>query len=265
MTITHSSFQSFYLWLPLIGFLVGLLGSVLGGGGGFFYMPALMLLFSIPAPVAVATSLAATLPICAVGSLAHYKNGNMDLRTGLLFGVTGIAGAVSGAGLTSLMTSRMLRISFGIYSILIGIQMVAAHRKEKRNNLCDNNGTSGFQKLAKGTVYGFLAGIVTGTFGTSGTAPVVAGLFSLRIPIMQVIGTSLLIVLSNTAFALGSHFILGEIDLTLVYFLTAGSILGAVAGPFLLSGIKIEKAEGTIRKWYALGMVGFGILMILVR
>jgi uncharacterized membrane protein YfcA len=66
----------------------------------------------------------------------------------------------------------------------------------------------------------------------------------------------------NTFSALGAHFLIGEIDLTLVYFLTAGAIIGALLGPKLLAGVKIGRAEGPIRLWYALGMIAFGIIMI---
>jgi len=66
--IFHSSFQYCYLWLPLVGFIIGFFASMAGGGGGFFFLPVLILLFKVPAQIAVATSLAATLPICIVGS-----------------------------------------------------------------------------------------------------------------------------------------------------------------------------------------------------
>lgn len=109
------------------------------------------------------------------------------------------------------------------------------------------------------------AGLITGTFGTSGTAPILAGLFSMRIPFKMVIGTSLLAVLVNTIFAVGAHFIVGKIDLTLVIFLTAGSTLGAIIGPRLLAKIQIDKSESKAKYAYAIIMVAIGILMILGR
>jgi uncharacterized membrane protein YfcA len=78
-----------------------------------------------------------------------------------------------------------------------------------------------------------------------------------------VIGTSLLVVLVNSASALGAHFLVGEIDLTLVSFLTAGTVIGALLGPKLLKDVKLERIDGPIRIWYALGMILFGIAMII--
>ena len=61
--IFHSSFEYIYLWLPLLGFVVGFFGSFTGGGGGFVFIPLLTLLFGVEAHVAIGSSLAATLPI----------------------------------------------------------------------------------------------------------------------------------------------------------------------------------------------------------
>lgn len=262
--IFHSSFENYYLFLPFIGFIIGLISSFSGGGGGFYFIPVLTLLFRVPADIAIATSLAASLPIGIVGSIGHYRNRNIDLKLGIAFAAAGIIGALSGAGLTSIMTTRQLKISFGIYSILMAVIMESGNRKEKS---AEANGTvipekSVFGKIARGSFFGFLSGIITATFGTAGTAPVQTALFSLRTPIKLVVGTSLLVSTVNTFSAMGAHFLLGDIDLTLVYFLTAGTVIGAIMGPKLLAGIKIGRAEGPIRFWYALGMVVFGIIMI---
>ena len=63
--ISYSAFEYVYLWFPIIGLIVGFLGSFTGGGGGFIYIPLLTILFGLPAQVAISSSLAATLPICS--------------------------------------------------------------------------------------------------------------------------------------------------------------------------------------------------------
>jgi hypothetical protein len=240
---------------------------MLGGGGGFFFIPILTVLFNVPAQISVATSLAATLPICIVGIFGHYRKGNIDVRIGMIFAFAGILGAIAGAKLTSLMTAGQLKISFGIYSILIALIMIISNWREKRDEANGSKKTkkSRLLKITRGSFFGFLSGVITGTFGTSGTAPVQAGLFAMRMPIKLVVGTSLMVSTVNNFSALGGHFLVGEIDLTLVYFLTAGAIIGALLGPKLLADIKIGRAEGPIRIWYALGMIAFGIIMIFFK
>jgi uncharacterized membrane protein YfcA len=82
-------------------------------------------------------------------------------------------------------------------------------------------------------------------------------------PVRLVAGTSLLIILINTISALGAHFLVGEIDMTIVYFLASGSVIGAFAGPVLLSGINTTRAEGSVRMWYAVALIIVGIIILL--
>lgn len=261
--IFFSDYESIYLILPVIGFVIGLFGTMLGGGGGFFFLPLLTLIIGAPAHVAVATSLTATLPIGIVGTLGHYHKGNVDWKTSRIFILAGIVGALGGAAFTGLISARQLKTAFGIYSILIALNMSFS---TWRNKLKQNNGTlkplSLGGRITRGTFFGFFAGAISGTFGTSGTAPVMAGLFSMRIPIKMVIGSSLLIVFVNAIFAASAHFVVGQIDLTLVGFLTSGSAIGALIGTKWLTKVKVEKSENGIRHVYAIAMVIIGLFMI---
>jgi len=84
-----------------------------------------------------------------------------------------------------------------------------------------------------------------------------------RIPVKLVVGTSMMIVLINTFFALGAHFLVGDIDLTLVLFLAAGSAAGSFSGAKLLAGIKTSRAEAPVRLWYAIALIVLGIIIII--
>lgn len=258
--IFFSSYEPLYLLLPVIGFIIGLLGTMLGGGGGFFFLPVLTLLMGVPPHVAVATSLAATIPIGFVGTLSHHKNGNVDVKTGVLFVVAGIVGAFAGAGISQVLSGKQLKIAFGIFSILIALNMVFESRRG--NNKKQTKGSTQMGKKAKGAFFGISAGMIAGTFGTSGTAPVLAGLFSMKLPVKLVVGTSLLVVLANAIFATGAHFLVGEIDLTLIAFITSGSVIGALLGPKLLSRMNFEKKENRVQYLYAMVVAAIGILMI---
>ncbi len=262
--IFHSSFELSYLWLPLIGFSIGFFASVIGSGGGFVFLPSLILIYNVPAQTAVATSLAATLPICIVGSIGHYRNRHIHIRLGLIFGLAGIFGSIAGAGLSNMVTPGQLKFGFGIYSGLIALQIIISDwkRKRARKNGIEVPEISDGKKLRKGSSYGFMAGMVTGTFGTSGAAPVLAGLLSMKIPLKVVAGTSLMIITVTTFTALGAHFLIGRIDLTLVWFLSSGAVIGAFTGPRFLAGIKTDRAESPARRWYAMGLLIFGILLI---
>ncbi len=262
--IFYSAIQPIYLLLPLLGLIIGVLGSMLGGGG-FFFLPVLLILLHVPSQTAVITSLIATLPICIAGTFSHYQKNNIDFHIAILFALSGIAGAFIGAEITSKINSDQLKIAFGIYSVLIAVYIGFSTWQKKKNESQRKGAdkSSGLSKITMGSFFGFFAGIITGTFGTSGTAPVLAGLLLMRLPFRIVIGTSLLIVLVNTIFAISAHFLISKIDFTLVIFLTAGSAIGALIGPRLLMKVKIDTNENKLRYWYAAVMFVIGFLLII--
>ncbi len=260
----YSEFQQSYLWLPLAGFIIGMIATMVGSGGGFFFPLLLILFFQIPAHIAVATSLAASLPLCIAGTTGHYRSGNINLRLGFIFGAAGILGALSGAFFTRLMQPSTLKIVFGIYSVVLALIIFHSSmkdRKEKREE--DLSGKVPTGKMIKSSFFGYAGGTISGTFGTSGAAPIMAGLFALNTPARKVAGTSLMVVLINTLAAFTGHFLLGEVDLTLVLMLTAGSVLGALLGPRLLVAIRPEKSENLIRRVFAIIIIISGILLII--
>jgi len=260
-----SEFQQSYLWLPFIGFAIGLLASMIGSGGGFFFPLILILFFGIPTQMAVATSLAASLPLCVSGTIMHYRKKNIHLKIGLVFAVAGIIGAVGGAWITRLLTSDELKTAFGIYSVFLAGIIIMNSLRKKNNSNSENEYKIELSpgKVAKGSVFGLVGGIISGTFGTSGSMPVLGGLMALRTPLRLVVGTSLMVVLVNTLSGLGGHFLLGEIDMTLVLLLTAGSIAGAALGPQLLTKVNLSKVEKPAKLAVAAIVIVSGIVMII--
>ena len=259
-----SEFQQSYLWLPFIGFAVGILASMIGSGGGFFFPLILILFFSIPAQVAVPTSLAASLPLAVSGTIGHYHNNNIHRRLGLVFAISGILGAVAGAWITRLLTPPQLKTVFGIYSIFLAGVIILNNFRKKTGNDTETQYSRKLtgEKIAKGSVFGLVGGIISGTFGTSGSMPVIGGLMVLRTPLRLVVGTSLMVVMVNTVSGLAGHFLLGKIDILLVLLLTAGSIIGAAIGPHLLAKVNLDKAEKPAKFAVAVMVIVSGIILI---
>ena len=263
--IYFSSIEPVYYLLPLIGLVIGLFGTLLGGGGGFFFLPVLTLLIGVEPQTAVTTSLAASLPIGLAGSLGHYRRKNINFRIAGVFMLAGVCGALLGTLLTHRMSGSLLKTTFGVYSFLLALNIIVTTRCHPAGAQEERSSGTPSDTRAKGSFYGFFAGMISGTFGTSGTAPVLAGLLSLRLPLKTVIGTSLLVVLSNTLVATGTHLLTGRTDLTLVAFLTAGSAAGALLGPRILAGADTDRSENRIRYLYAAVVAAIGILMIINR
>jgi uncharacterized protein len=258
--ISISDLQQGYIWLPFIGFLIGMLATTIGSGGGFFFPMILIIFFKIPAQIAVATSLAAGVPLALVGTVGHYYKGNIILRTGMLFGMAGIAGSFAGAAITRIISSDHLKIIFGIYAIALAVLIMMNTRMQKRTP--SGPYEPGANTKGKGLAYGFAGGIISGTFGTSGAAPVLAGLFAMRLPVKLVVGTSLMVVFINTIAAFAGHFLIGDVNIVLVLLLTSGSIAGAIAGPLLLSRLHPENYEKSIRYIFSFITLILGTIII---
>ncbi len=253
-----------YFWLPVIGFVVGLIATMVGGNGAFFFPPALILLFQVSPKVAIATSLAAVIPIGLIGSAEHYRQGNINVPIGIVFGAAGMIGAFLGAWLSSMLKTETLVISFSIYLILLGFFTICRPKKPTDGAVKPPVRFSDLNKynLSLILTLGFIAGCVAGLYGTSGTPPVLVGMLILRLPLMQVIGTSVLIVFINAFTGFSGHLILGEFDFQLIMLLGSGATVGAFIGPRLLGRIRPRNKENRIRVLLGLLLIIVGMFLI---
>jgi len=259
------SFDPNFLWLPMVGLVIGVLVTMFGGGGGFFYVPILTLVFRVPAQLAATTSLAATLPSVIVGSFEHYRKGNINVQIGIIFGVTGFLGALAGSYVSTLISSALLQKLFGVYAILLTVPMILVSRKRLQN---DGSKITNFPKLTRDKIllcsfFGILSGIMSGLFGTSGTASIVAGLYILGLPVTVVVGTSVLIVFFNSLSGFLGHVVTGQFELSLFLLLGSGAVAGAFLGPRLLVRINIKTLEKVYGVLFISMVIVFGLIMLL--
>ena len=240
--------------LPLFGFIIGLLVSTLGGGGGGLYVPVLILIFGVTPQVAVATSLASVLPTTAVGAFSHYRQGNVNIRTGLILGIGGLIGTLIGANIANIIPPNLLQKILGIFTLIMIIPMLRSlvQRRQKlkeKNRDKEKTVTLTGPKRIIASFFGVASGLMAGVFGISGTPPVIAGLYSLGLPAAMVVGTSVFVLIFNSVAGIGSFYLLGRLDLTLIILLGGGAAVGAFIGPVLLKKINpktIEKIYGPL-------------------
>jgi uncharacterized membrane protein YfcA len=103
----------------LIGLAAGIVAGLLGVGGGALFVPALTIGLGLSQLDAEATSLLAIIPVALVGALRQRANGNVDLRTGAIVGLLGVAGAVGGAALANAVPQRALEVSFALFMLFV--------------------------------------------------------------------------------------------------------------------------------------------------
>ena len=254
--------------LPLFGLIIGLLVSMFGGGGGGFFAPVLILIFGVTPQVAIATSLASVLPTSIVSTFSHFRQGNVDFRTGLILGIGGIIGTLIGANIANIIPPAFLQKILGIFTLIMLIPMlrslVQRHQKMKEKNKDKKEKlTLTGPKRVIASFFGVASGLLAGVFGISGTPPIVAGLYSLGLPAAMVVGTSVFVLIFNSIAGVGGFYLLGRLDLTLIILLGGGAAVGAFIGPLLLKKINPK----TFEKIYGPVIVGimviFGLGLIL--
>ena len=84
------------IYLFLVGFVGGLVSGFIGSGGAFVLTPAMMSM-GVPGLVAVASNMCHKFPKALIGSLKRAKYGQVDVKLGIVLGISAEAGVLYGA------------------------------------------------------------------------------------------------------------------------------------------------------------------------
>lgn len=114
------------LWKVIVsGAAVGLLTGILGVGGGFLIVPALVMLVGLPMHHAVGTSLLVIAMNSAAGFLGHLDGTALDGALIVTFIAAGIAGTFAGSRLGKRLQPALLRQAFAIFVIGLAVLLLA--------------------------------------------------------------------------------------------------------------------------------------------
>lgn len=109
----------------IIGFLGGLAAGLFGVGGGLVIVPALVYWAGFTQHKATGTSLAVLLPpIGLAAAIEYYRHGNVDIRAAIVLAGTMVVGSWLGAFVANRMPGPYLRLSFGIFTTVMGIYLI---------------------------------------------------------------------------------------------------------------------------------------------
>jgi len=113
--------------LPIIvlGSGIGFLGSILGLGGGFIMVPALIYLLRVPTNVVIGTSLAYTLITMAVATVLQASaNKTVDIMLALVLMVGGVIGAQFGARVGQALRGEQLRALLAALVLMVALRVL---------------------------------------------------------------------------------------------------------------------------------------------
>lgn len=107
-----------------IGLIAGTICGFFGAGGGLILVPAFVYLFKLDEKRARATSIYAILPMVLISGIFYYNANFVDLNIAFNSVIGGIIGAIFGAKLLRKLSSNMLKTTFAIFLVYMGVRMI---------------------------------------------------------------------------------------------------------------------------------------------
>src|SRR3989338_4457491 len=109
----------------ILGLIAGIFGGLFGIGGGTILIPALVFLFGLTQHQAQGTTLAIMVPpIGLLAALRYWQAGNVKLSMAGFICLGFFVGGLLGANLIHTVSDPMLKKLFGIYLLIVSIQMI---------------------------------------------------------------------------------------------------------------------------------------------
>ncbi len=241
--------------LVLLGLLIGTYGTVVGAGGGFMLVPALLILYPDFEPEEVTAISLGVVFLSAVSGAAGYARQRwIDYRTGLLFAAASAPGVVAGAMLVQFVPERLFTGLFGV--MLLGVAAVSlwgrplAIREPLRGGgiirrvVTDAEGRQYIYayRIWQGLTLSLGIGVVSSLFGIGGgVIHVPAMILLLHIPVQFAVATSLFVLAFMSGGASAIHLATGTLsgeEATRIAALALGAVPGAQLGTYLARRIK---------------------------
>ncbi|RKZ45041.1 MAG: sulfite exporter TauE/SafE family protein, partial [Gammaproteobacteria bacterium] len=112
------------LFLFIVGFIGGLVSGFIGSGGAFVLTPAMMSM-GVPAIMAVASNMCHKFPKALVGSIKRAKYGQVDLKLGLIMGISAEAGVLYGASIQTQIKEAFGDVGSNLYVSFVFVVVLA--------------------------------------------------------------------------------------------------------------------------------------------
>ncbi|MBZ0155834.1 MAG: sulfite exporter TauE/SafE family protein [Alphaproteobacteria bacterium] len=248
------------VYLFLVGFVGGLVSGFIGSGGAFVLTPGMMSM-GVPGLVAVASNMCHKFPKALVGSLKRAKYGQVDVKLGIVLGVSAEAGVLYGVHIQEAIkksfgdagSNLYVSVAFVVILAVVGTFVLrdawktyksgSANEAEKVTKIArwvqsvNIPGTMVYFKSLNAKVsvlftipLGFATGMLAATIAVGGFIGVPSMIYVLGAPSLMASATELVI-----AFIMGlggsfKYAMSGLVDIRLAMIILAGSLFGIQLG-----------------------------------
>jgi uncharacterized protein len=266
------------IFLLLVGFVGGLVSGFIGSGGAFVLTPAMMSM-GVPGIVAVASNICHKFPKALVGAMKRAKYGQVDVKLGLIMGMSAEAGVLYGAHIQQVIKKSLgdsgsnlyVSVVFVVVLAIVGIYVLRDALKMRKSEEPEKEEVTSLAKWVQGInipftmMYfpslkakvsvlvtlplGFATGMLAATIAVGGFIGVPSMIYVLGAPSLMASATELVI-----AFVMGLGGTIkyawdGFVDIRLAMVILAGSLFGIQLGAIGTTYVKpymVKLVMGTI-------------------
>ncbi len=268
-------------FLFIVGFIGGLVSGFIGSGGAFVLTPSMMSM-GVPAIMAVASNMCHKFPKALVGSIKRARYGQVDVKLGIIMGISAEAGVLYGAHLQKYIQHQFGQDGSNLYVSFVFVVVLAivgtyvlvdawklynsSAQEEKKTKIAqwvqsvNIPGTMMYFSALNARIsilftipLGFATGLLAATIAVGGFIGVPAMMYILGAPGLVASATELVI-----AFIMGfggtiKYALDGYVDIRLAMIILAGSLFGVQLGAIGTTYVKDYMVK-----------VVMGVIMILV-
>jgi len=234
-----------------LGLLIGAVLGLVGAGGSIIAIPALVYGVGLSPAQAIPSSLI-VVGFAAITAILPRIRNNIDWTTALVIGAAGIPAAWLGAATSRLIDPNMLLLAFAALMVVAAIRMLTAKPGNAETDGSETRRMRTF--IPKALAVGVAVGFLTGLFGIGGgfiITPALILLLGLRAG--KAVGTSLVIIIINSAAGITAH--VGNLDINWPVVLTFTG--AAVVGSLIAARFANKLPDRTIK-------ITFGIIVLAV-
>ncbi|MGI0083696.1 MAG: sulfite exporter TauE/SafE family protein [Nitrososphaerales archaeon] len=273
--------------MAIISLAAGILGTVSGGGGGSFVVPAIVSTVNEQPSILVGSVFLMYLSVSVTGFIVYGRKKLVDYRAGIILAIPAVPGVIIGTLLENTISDFEFKLGLGLLTACLGGMMLLFRRREpsltngtsilvetdpsagsipkalnsSQRTLVDVSGRifSYNPNFAIGVAINFAAGILSGIFGAGAAVIIVpTTILLVRMPSHVAIATTRIILMGLNVSALITHIGIGAINTYYALILAIPAIIGAVAG----AKIAFKIPPGTLTKLIATILAILGAYLV---
>ena len=188
----------------LAGLGAGLGTGLAGISAAAVISPMLIAFLDIPAYQAVGIALASDVLASGVSAWTYYRNGNLDVRNGLIMMLTVLVFTLVGSWVSSLIPSQTMGSFSTVMTLLLGIKFLVRPVMTTRQAMAS---VSAGKRAVQSVVCGMMIGFICGFVGAGGGMMMLLVLTSvLGYELKTAVGTSVFIMAFTALTGAASHF-----------------------------------------------------------